>query len=109
MLSALLRGTLLATAITSTLLAVAGLAEAHERREVGGYTIEVGWQNEPAVAGVLNAVFVEVRERSTDALDSPLAARIGPSQWRGGAAGLRRSAAPTHSSASRTIPSATSR
>lgn len=44
------------------LLALAGLAVAHEQRQVGKYTLEVGWRDEPALEGALNAVQVEVRE-----------------------------------------------
>lgn len=37
----------------------------HEQRQVGAYTVEVGWRDEPALAGLLNAVEVEVRETAT--------------------------------------------
>ena len=40
-------------------------AAAHEQRQVGKYTIEVGWRDEPALEGALNAVQVEVRETAT--------------------------------------------
>ena len=32
---------------------------------MGVYTVEVGWRDEPALAGLLNAVEVEVREKSS--------------------------------------------
>lgn len=38
---------------------------AHEERKVGPYTVEVGWRDEPALAGLLNAVEVEVRETAS--------------------------------------------
>lgn len=44
------------------LLALAGPAAAHEQRQVGRYTLEVGWRDEPALEGALNAVQVEVHE-----------------------------------------------
>lgn len=47
-------------------LALAQPAAAHEKRDVGKYIIEMGWNNEPALAGLLNAVFLEVREKTTD-------------------------------------------
>ena len=47
------------------LLALAGPEAAHEQRQVGRYTLEVGWRDEPALEGALNAVQVEVRETAT--------------------------------------------
>lgn len=40
-------------------------AVGHEQRQVGPYTIEVGWRDEPALAGLLNAVELEVRETAS--------------------------------------------
>ena len=37
-------------------LALTGTAGAHERRQVGSYVMRVGWADEPAFAGVKNAV-----------------------------------------------------
>ena len=37
----------------------------HEQRQVGAYTLAVGWRDEPALAGLLNAVEVQVRETAT--------------------------------------------
>lgn len=39
---------------------------AHERREVGKYTFVVGWNEEPALEGLTNAVFVRVTETSSN-------------------------------------------
>ncbi len=35
---------------------------AHTTIEVGPYEIEVGWQDEPPIVGILNAITVEIRE-----------------------------------------------
>jgi anti-sigma factor RsiW len=60
----LLRGlSLLATVALA--LALSASAAAHEQRQVGPYTLEVGWRDEPALAGLQNAVEVEVRELAT--------------------------------------------
>lgn len=49
---------------------------AHERREVGKYTFVVGWNEEPALEGLINAVFVRVTEtgasRAIEGLESTL-------------------------------------
>jgi len=37
-------------------------AYAHTTIEVGPYEIEVGWQNEPPVVGILNALTIDIRE-----------------------------------------------
>jgi hypothetical protein len=60
----LLRG-LSVLAALGLVLTVALPAAAHEQRQVGKYTLEVGWRDEPALAGLLNAVEVEVREAAT--------------------------------------------
>ena len=53
------------------LFAIAGLivlgfsfsfAHAHTTIEVGPYEIEVGWQDEPPVVGILNAITIDVRD-----------------------------------------------
>lgn len=60
----LLRGlSLLATVALALALGVS--AAAHEQRQVGPYTLEVGWRDEPALAGLPNAVEVEIREGAT--------------------------------------------
>ena len=35
---------------------------AHTTVDVGAYEIEVGWQDEPPVVGILNAITVDIRE-----------------------------------------------
>ena len=37
-------------------------AYAHTTTEVGPYQIEVGWQDEPPVVGILNAITIDIRE-----------------------------------------------
>ena len=37
-------------------------AYAHTTIEVGPYEIEVGWQDEPPVVGILNAITIDIRE-----------------------------------------------
>jgi len=37
-------------------------AYAHTTVEVGPYEIEVGWQDEPPVVGILNAITIDIRE-----------------------------------------------
>ncbi len=44
------------------LLTSAGIADAHERRNVGPYLFVVGWLNEPAFAGAANAATVRVSD-----------------------------------------------
>jgi hypothetical protein len=39
---------------------------AHERRDLGQYTLTVGWEVEPPVEGQKNAVFLRVVERATE-------------------------------------------
>lgn len=51
--------------IASSQLATASLADAHEKRAVGPYEVEVGWDVEPAFAGSPNAVFLEVKDGRT--------------------------------------------
>lgn len=54
--------------IVSAQLATATAADAHEKRTLGPYEVEVGWDVEPAYAGSPNAVFLEVKdERATPA------------------------------------------
>ena len=54
-----------------SLFAIAGLIAlgfsfsfvyAHTTVEVGPYEIEVGWQDEPPVVGILNAITIDIRE-----------------------------------------------
>ena len=37
-------------------------AYAHTTIEVGPYEIEAGWQDEPPIVGILNAITIDVRE-----------------------------------------------
>jgi len=60
----LLRG-LTAALVFGCLIGSGFLALGHEQRQVGAYTLEVGWRDEPALEGMLNAVQVEVRETAT--------------------------------------------
>ncbi len=53
-------------AVVASLAAHPGTADAHERRNVGPYQVVVGWLEEPAFAGVANAVDFRVTDtRST--------------------------------------------
>lgn len=55
-------------AVVASLVAYPGTADAHERRNVGPYQVVVGWLEEPAFAGVANAVDFRVTDtRSTPA------------------------------------------
>lgn len=57
----------LATLACAALVRVGGStnAAAHEERQVGKYTLEVGWRDEPAIEGIMNAVEVEVHETAS--------------------------------------------
>lgn len=48
------------------LLLIVGLVSAHEGREVGDYTIEIGWRVEPAYTGLMNGpeITVSLHEES---------------------------------------------
>ncbi|HZP96486.1 MAG TPA: hypothetical protein VFC31_09155 [Candidatus Limnocylindria bacterium] len=48
--------------VVATLLLFSGPADAHERRNVGPYQFVVGWLNEPAFAGQLNAATVRISD-----------------------------------------------
>ncbi len=48
-----------------SLLLTGGTASAHEQRNVGAYSFEVGWVNEPAYAGVLNGIILSVTDTRT--------------------------------------------
>lgn len=58
------------------LLAVPGFATAHEERRVGKISVEVGWLQEPAYAGLPNAVEVSVREGAEPSEDAVLTAVV---------------------------------
>lgn len=60
------RALVAAIAVVASLAAHPGTADAHERRTVGPYQVVVGWLEEPAFAGVANAVSLTVTDpRST--------------------------------------------
>jgi len=46
--------------VAASLLLFSGTAYAHERRTVGSYQLDVGWENEPAYVGQLNSLHLEV-------------------------------------------------
>lgn len=48
--------------VVASLLLSSGPANAHERRNVGPYQFVVGWLNEPAFAGQLNAATVRISD-----------------------------------------------
>ena len=51
-----------AMVVVASLLVWSGTADAHERRNVGPYLFVVGWLNEPAFEGQLNAATVRVSD-----------------------------------------------
>lgn len=54
------------TAVTVAFAAIAGTAAAHVVRVVGPYSVEIGWETEPPLAGFENGVEVRVTETATD-------------------------------------------
>ena len=56
------RGTGAALVALTVAFAVSGVAEAHERREVAGYSFVVGFEVEPALEGETNAVLLRVSQ-----------------------------------------------
>lgn len=59
------RGVVGLVLVVSAIFASGGAVLGHEQRQVGPYTIEIGWRDEPALAGLLNAVEVEIRETAS--------------------------------------------
>lgn len=59
-----MKKTILAAALSALLLVIFtfGTALAHESVHVGNYEVEIGWLNEPAVAGQRNAIVVNVAD-----------------------------------------------
>lgn len=51
--------------VAAVLLVLATPALGHEQHQVGPYTVEMGWRDEPALEGAANAVYLEVRETAT--------------------------------------------
>ena len=64
----LARRALVATGALLLALVVAGVASAHTVKQVGPYTLEIGWQQEPTYVGESNGVQVIV----TDASNQPV-------------------------------------
>ena len=60
-----------ATALVTTLLAslLASPALAHETRQVGAYSVAVGWSHEPAYAGTENGVQIFIHDANGAAVD----------------------------------------
>ena len=48
--------------VASSVLLFSGTAYAHERRNVGAYQLDVGWEDEPAYVGQLNYLHLEVAD-----------------------------------------------
>ena len=59
-------------AICVGVLATVALVSAHDAHVVGAYRLEIGWGEEPAFAGVRNAVTVEITDASSHAPVSDL-------------------------------------
>ncbi len=59
-----IRFTLLAGALA--LVLAVGVISAHEGREVGDYTIEIGWREEPAYTGLMNGTEITVSRHSDE-------------------------------------------
>jgi hypothetical protein len=55
---------LVLVAIVASLLAV-HVAEAHDRKEVGGFRLVIGWGDEPAFSGLKNGVEVDVADMAS--------------------------------------------
>ncbi|MGH2696489.1 MAG: hypothetical protein ACRDIW_05830 [Actinomycetota bacterium] len=66
----------MATIAAGALILPAGVAQAHESREVGGLTLVVGWSGEPAYAGFGNEVFVSVTRGDRPVEDGELEAEV---------------------------------
>ncbi len=71
-----LRSVAVATIAAGALILPAGVAQAHESREVGGLTLVVGWSGEPAYAGFGNEVFVSVTRGDRPVEDGELEAEV---------------------------------
>jgi hypothetical protein len=67
----------LAVVCSVVALALGGVASAHEQRTVGAIALRVGWQNEPAYTGTVNAVLVEVTRGGSPVTDAKLNAVVG--------------------------------
>lgn len=66
-----MRRLILASILAAIALSLAAApAAGHERRTIGHYTVEVGWRDEPALAGQLNGVDLTVTDK--DDQDKPV-------------------------------------
>ena len=54
---------LLLAALVAGLIVAAGIAVAHDDREVGDYLLTVGFRNEPAVEGLANGIDLKVEKK----------------------------------------------
>jgi hypothetical protein len=66
----------LAALIGATALSFAGPASAHEEKQVGKVSLEIGWAQEPAFAGLPNAVQLSVRMGDEPVEDAALTAVV---------------------------------
>src|SRR6476469_3380565 len=64
---------LAAVLAAGALLASAGLASAHEHRDVGNYTLVVGFLNEPAIANEPNGLSLRVETQAAAGAATPTA------------------------------------
>ena len=55
---------LLLAALVAGLIVAAGIAVAHDDREVGDYLLTVGFRNEPAVEGLANGIELKVEKKA---------------------------------------------
>jgi hypothetical protein len=66
----------LAALIAATALSFPGLASAHEEKRVGKVSLEIGWAQEPAFAGLPNAVQLSIRRGGAPVEDAVLTAVV---------------------------------
>jgi len=80
--------------VVASLVLTSDTAYGHERRDVGSYQFDVGWENEPAYVGQLNYLHLEVVDSRTKkpvaGLEKTLAAEVAA----GGLASLKLEIAP---------------
>ena len=80
--------------VVASLVLTSDTAYGHERRDVGSYQLDVGWENEPAYVGQLNYLHLEVVDSRTKqpvaGLEKTLAAEVAA----GGLASLKLEIAP---------------
>jgi hypothetical protein len=66
----------LAALSTVTLLSLTSVASAHEEEHIGKLVLEIGWAQEPAFAGLPNAVQLSLRMRDEPVEDAALTAVV---------------------------------